>query len=250
MFSPLPYLILFLSLLVASPLYSQSCLQSVRECYKKMNNPDAELKKNNLYYLNYTVLNTMRDTALLATSGGTFEVLLAPGFARLLSDQVEVYQDITDAFMIIPSRKIIYHTASALRKAQESMKKEMMIIQDTLFTLAAEESCREITLADGTCYKEVILVIRGMARQAFKIEKMTFQLSAEKQFIHKIVIQFTPEKEIAQTEVTFNALDYNYKKPVKNNTPVARHFLDGNGRLLARYTGYELVEAKREDFKP
>lgn len=227
-----------------STLYAQEterqCLSLVKECYRNLNYAPAE-NTNNIYYLHYSANTVMRDSSKNNNSRTEAKMYLSNKKVRLLSNEMEVYQDEEDAFTVLPSKKTIYRSYPTLNFDKENRKKQLSMLQDTLLSMSEVSSCKVVK--ENKADKEVVLIPNAKAKQLFGVGKMVFYINSAEKNIEKVIINYLPPKEILSVTYAFHSVEYNYKTDILIK-PVLPLFIDKSGQLIPEYKGYRFIDNK------
>lgn len=225
--------------------FKSECLELIRELYKKLNTPDSTFKQNRIYYLDYQITTIFRKPVPYPQHTTNVKVYVHPSQIRFLSQEASIYQDAANSFTIMPDRKVIYWGNSTLNFGKELRQKHFAMLQDTLFDIAQVQECEDIQLPNGKANKQVALALNGAPSKLFPYVRLTFQIDAAKQFIHKVIIDYPPPNKIARVEITFNEINYDYKTDILKK-PVMSIFFNEKQELLPEYRSYKLVDHRKK----
>lgn len=214
------------------------CMQELKDIYRRMGSVADE---GSVILLDYTVNTTLTEEALkkgVKTAPSNVKIILSKGHSRCISKEMSYYQDEKNAFTVIPSRKLIYWSNST-DVMKNDRAKQLSMLQDTLFSVSRMIECRK---EEGQGYNRcIVLQPNEKAQKAFGISRMAFYISDTKEEIKKVVITYRDHEAIAQLEIVYNKVDYDYKQEdIKK--PVKDLFIQGKNKLSPTYRHYTLVD--------
>jgi hypothetical protein len=229
----------FEALLAQTP---ENCLTLVRDTYRKINRATTNLAEDQVYYFKATVKTVMRDSAKSQNSESTFEMIAGKRQVRYLTKDMVSFQDEKNAFTIIPSRQVIYWSDSMLKLARAQGLTTQLMLQDTLFTMSTVTKCEDIRY-DDQADKVVELALNELAQRSFRLQTLTVYLNTKQQLIKRFLLGFTEKNEMKSMEIICDEINFHYQK-TKLDTPAHALVFAENNRLLPKYQGYQVIDAR------
>jgi hypothetical protein len=240
---------LFFTLLTALPLLSflappkDACIDEVRSMYKKFNDITALRNAGSkVYFLDYSVKSVTKDSLKDGIKASFIRMWMDSKKMEVQSDDMQVYQDEKNAFVVIPSRKMILRNDPDRR---ENKAKSGLIskAQDTLFALSKVLSCGMI---GNTSFKQVVLEVNESGRQLLKISKMSFVIDTRSHEFKNMRLDFAGGENqdgnrIMYVCYDFKTLSMDCKDKILS-TDFAPRFLASEKELNPKYKGYTLVD--------
>jgi hypothetical protein len=222
---------LFFTLLTALPLLSflappkDACIDEVRSMYKKFNDITALRNAGSkVYFLDYSVKSVTKDSLKDGIKASFIRMWMDSKKMEVQSDDMQVYQDEKNAFVVIPSRK-------------------MILRNDPLFALSKVLSCGMI---GNTSFKQVVLEVNESGRQLLKISKMSFVIDTRSHEFKNMRLDFAGGENqdgnrIMYVCYDFKTLSMDCKDKILS-TDFAPRFLASEKELNPKYKGYTLVD--------
>lgn len=217
-----------------------ACIEEVHTIYKSMKLDDLE--KGNVY-MNYTQIThfKQKQPSDPEQSKTTVECVIGKHQVHYKSNEISVYTDSVDNFTVIPMRKMVFWSNSALEQGKEKRIKGFNILQDSLFSVCRLISCKQQSNAVEGYNKVVEIAPEERATKVFQYKKVTFYINTETQSIKKVVIDFLPKFDYTSIEIIYNKLELNYQKQ-NLKTPVKKLFVTADNKLKGGYKDYKLVD--------
>ena len=159
---------------------------------------------------------------------------------EVVSSQIEAYQDKENAFTLVPSRKIIYWGDSQLNKKDTADRNDFLKLQSLALDHSKIKSCKE--LRSGNYDKEIILSPDAGLRKKFGFKEITFLINTKTNSVYRTLLSYTAG-QFEYVEVTYLSLNYREKTGGLNYS-VKSKFLTPQDKLLAKYSGYELIDVR------
>jgi hypothetical protein len=221
----------------------EPCLDEVRSLYRKLNSLDAlKNPENKMYYLHYSVKAVAHDSMKNKIPDTEIRMWMNRERMEVQSKEMEVYQDEKNAFVVLPTRKMILRNDPD-RRANLVKRRKLNLLQDTLFALSRIVSCEKLP---GTALKRLILEVNEEGQRLLKIKRLTFLVDLPAQQIKNIRLDYTHADsggvtELASVNYKIEEMSMDYKnKNLDGN--IASHFVGWNDKLLSRYDGFKLVD--------
>jgi hypothetical protein len=226
---------------------NSSCIQSLRDIYKKMNSIPETTDGKTIYYMNFNIKTTLRKQSL-EPSLSDVELMVGKNQMRYLSREMVIYEDEKNSFTVIPSRETIYWGDSNIGHNKNQREKRMTILQDTLFDLCSLEECRNVNQSKEGYDRIIVLKASSEAQKLFGMNKLTFFVNSITDQIKKISIEYPDNNQVSSVEMTYNSINYNYQK---NNfsRPVKSFFMDDKQELLSAYKQYQLIDNRKKQIQ-
>ncbi len=159
-----------------------------------------------------------------------------------ISNDISVYQDKKYTFTVIPMRKVIYWADRANDGIDNDKRmNEVKKMQDTLFKTCVVKEC----VLKSTEEKVITMVPEQKYANLLQIESVTYYLNPVKQQLLKQHIEYTKYKKLKYVEYVFKQVNATYKG-LDINAPVKGLFLTAHDKLNATYSGYTLINVKKE----
>jgi len=168
------------------------------------------------------------------------KILLSKDQMHTLTNDIEIYQDNRDAFMVIHSKKMVMWATSTIRTDKKQKLKELSALRDTLFDLCDATACIGVKNRKGEGRNKLTLRARELARKAFHVSTLQYLYEPQSGKIEQVVISYLPSYEVKRMTTTYKEINFNFK--AKINKSVISKILNKNNQLLLKYNGYQLVD--------
>lgn len=220
----------------AAPLPQQEeCKEQLRTILQKMSGRDHP----GTISFEYQVRSKSRQKG---TPESVTRVKMRAGKDRteIISSQMEFYQDKIHAFTVLPSRKIIYWGDSQLSAKDTSRANDLHELQRRVFTHSTLKSCTVIE-NNSHCDKQAVLIPDAELIKRFGFRDITYFINTKTGSLYKALINYAAGP-LEFVEMTY--LDISYQEHAVGSDPVQSKILTPQGKLQARYSGYELIDMR------
>jgi hypothetical protein len=222
----------------ASPLAAADCLDLVRHTYAQLRRPAAD---GRVYRLHYTVHTVRRRQVGATESRSTVEVLLNRHQVRLTSPELVSYQDEESSITILPAREVVMIGPSSRDLQREKRLQNLTLFQDELFDAAVVESCVSVPASgEDPARKRVILGLDEDGRRRFPMRRITYEVDESGDRVRRVLMEYPQTHALDRVEITFHEIDYDYETR-ELDSPIRSAVFDGRGRLLEKYSDFEIV---------
>jgi hypothetical protein len=211
----------------------------LKECVKSLGEISVPAGKD-VYYMSMTVKTDMRSRG--TDSETKMEVYLSEKQMHYVSNVLVTYQDMKDAFAIIPQRKMILWTRGG-RKADGKEKMAVLTnFQDTLLTLSKVVSYKKI-VENGNELKLITLEPHRQAIDKFNVARLEYIVDEKSKKIKRSTIYFLPTEDIAMRSIVYHEINLKYKG-ANISKPAYEQIFSSEGKLQTKYKGYQLVDKR------
>ena len=132
---------------------------------------------------------------------------------------------------------------------KEMRAQSLLSFQETLFEVAQVQQCEDVEMGGGSPGKKIVLVLDAEGRKRFPMYRLTFWIAPEADTLHKVLLEYPVPRKIDCIEITFNAIDYNYKTNALV-TSILSLIFDQNGDLLPKYKAFKVIDRRKRQRKP
>ncbi|MBL4898911.1 MAG: hypothetical protein JKX76_04575 [Colwellia sp.] len=234
---------------------NNDCLKQVKTIYDQLRNAPIDLNGKHTYYVDYSVRTVTRDSMESGPLDSRIQMWMQGESMRILSKEVEVYQDRKEVFTVMPLQKALVRTDKMLTSQNDHKKQNMALFQDTLFALSKVSYCESLKLNTGVG-KRVVLQLSGEGRELLHIKSIVFDIDEAKRQIVKVRVNYaddyksprSPLSQIVYVEYIINHLDFQNNKKI-DGPRVVSLFLESNGDLNERYRDYAYMDARYKSNK-
>lgn len=216
------------------------CKEIVRQSYARL---AAEIAGEKSIALEYTVRTTMRDSARYKPTTSQIRMVAGSGTVRVVSREMEVYQDARVVVTVVRSRRSVYIANSSASELRQRRYSGFGAMRDSLLTVATVESCGDIPGSGGVRDKMVVFSLNGSAARRFKISKATIVLDRTNNVPRRFRLDYPLGSNVASVELTYTKVDLHYSE-AGLSSPVLGLVLTSQGKLLPKYAGYTLVDGR------
>ena len=222
-----------------SQLSFSECKTLILEAHEKQNIREYPADNDIIYLFSFKVITKTRedDDAIESQSA----IYIGKNQMKMVTDEVEIYQDRQDAFTLMKSKSEIYHSTSQLFEDREKRMNQFHRIQDTLLKVSEVSECT----SDKDNSDSIDLIIKlkpnEFGRKSFRTREIIYHINQENLQIKKVKYLHTPDNPIEYSEWFFIALDFNYREQNLFSKPVKDLFLDDNGELREEFSAYDLI---------
>jgi hypothetical protein len=231
-------------LLVISSLFFQAvplrqsgdCMEQLRGILEKMNSKD----RPGLTSFEYQVRARPRQKDA-GESISRVKMRAGKDQTEIISSQMEFYQDRVNAFTVLPSRKLIYWGDSQQGiKKDTAQTNDLHEIQRRVFASSTLKSCTAVE--NNSQYdKEFVLIPDAELIKRFGFKDITYYVNTRTGSLYRALISYKMGP-FEYVEVTY--LEISYQADAVWNEPVKSKILNPQGKLLTRYSGYELIDMR------
>jgi hypothetical protein len=198
------------------------------------NSGDTSLENKNIA-LSYVVKSTNWDDE---TSVSNVRMYKKKEQMNFFSEQVSIYQDRKEAYIILPAQKIIIINSTVQQNKSSKIGDDFFEMRKAFLDSCEIVRCEVISPIS----KNKILVLRNKLYDeddAIKINTMTYEFNSDQKKIISIKMDYNEGFKIKHLVMIFK--DFNTNSNYQFISP-KRVIVDKNGNLLPRYQSYELVD--------
>ncbi|MDP2387572.1 MAG: hypothetical protein Q8M29_14440 [Bacteroidota bacterium] len=218
-------------------------LKEVKIVFDKMN----ELGTNGkTCYLNYQVkalLNEKDKQGNNIVSSSKIEMMTAAKNSWLFSDKMNIYRDQKTTITVLPTQKVIYLADAVVGKKEERLYDKLSVLQDSIFKCA--EKVETLEVKNKPFNKVVTLYLNPKMSQFLELKKVVYCINTTSNTLHKVDLEYMPDKQYKTLEYVFTNMDYDYKK-TNISVPVTTLFFEKKNKLKAEYTGYKVIDNRKK----
>jgi hypothetical protein len=217
----------------------EQCLALLKEHNRKM----AQIAfpaDGQVYYFESEQQIDMWDSISEPSVKMNVKIIMSSNQIQYYTNDIELYQDERDAFMVVKPKKMIAWSTSSLNELKGERFKELTKTQDTLLAVSTVTSCR--TVKDGEKSTTImVLTPKADAQRAFKVKTATYWFNNVTKRVEEVVIEFMPGYDAKRRTTSYKTMDLNYKL-IKLNKPVLGLVLDKKNKPLSKYKGFQLID--------
>ena len=214
--------------LLTSVCAQENCLEQIKAAYNKVYQiSESELKEDQSYYLNLLTKVSYFDEALPPEEVSQ-KVWTSSKNVKLVTPEIDFYQDEKDQFLVFKKEKAIY------RYAALPLKKPFP--NDSLLKHASVTGCE--VKEQG---KEVTLHIDEVHQNRLTVTGLVYQLDTVNNTIQKITLHHKKQEGQAQQTSEYHFLEQGIINWGKENfLPVSKQFLS-NDQLKKQWASYKYI---------
>lgn len=216
------------------------CLTLLKEVFRKVSMNDLP-EDGKAYCFEYSVAVNMADKS---SSSSNVKVYLSKNYMQVLSDQAEIYQDLTNSFTVIPMRKMIYWGDSQLGRKDDAGRNatgDMTLLKEKVLDNSRVKLCRSAT---GQGYdREIVIEPEAQVKEKFQIQEVRFLINTGRKTIRETLITYTEGSQYRSVLITYTTIDYDCRKAKPNSASKAKIF-KSDGTLQPEYAGYKVVDVR------
>ncbi len=218
---------------------SNLCIQRVKE-FNKINDSRV-LPEKSVFYVNYNQKITMWDKNTPSVSTDV-KVWANKYRIKYITNDIEVYQDNRDVFMIIHSKKKVIWGQSEMKEGNEAINQitKITALKDTLISLSTIIKCETIKKENMELLR-MILKFNGEAREQLSIDQMEYNYDNKTGNVVSVITDFVSSHEVKRMEVHYLKNENDYKG-VKLDRPVSEKIVGKDNLLLPYYKYYQLID--------
>lgn len=216
---------------------NRECLKEVIALEEKVNfRNDSSIKDKNIF-ISYAVRVTDWDNQVTVSNA---KIYRNDEFMHFFSEQANIYQDTKEVVMIMPQQRMA--VISSTTKELNNTK-----INDAFFQMRRKflDSC-EIVRCDLVGAKKVLELKVKKADRTNNITSMVYEYDLEKGKIESVKVNYNADYKIKQLQITYKEFSLNSTYQFAN---ARKYLVDKNGKLLAKLSGYELVDNRDQKKK-
>ena len=220
------------------------CIRQIRTLYTRQDSMVKNLSDETTLYLNYTISTTTLNFQMQPiTTQNRMEIYTNKTRSYSISSESEIYRDEKVIVFISPKRKTIMINHAGKAPRTEALMQHTALVQDTLFSLAQEESCGYEKTAAGDRVKRIKLKMSEQGLKLFKIKTMDISLDQHERFVRKITVDYDDNYRFKQVTLTFDTFSFNYKTDKLQRSALSMVF-DSDNILHARYNDYKVIDRR------
>ncbi len=232
-----------LSLIFPFSFYSQNInackteLQKIEEKNSIKNIKD----ENSVFYLNYKVRTTDWDNQ---TVDSNVKVYKGKGNLYFFSEQGQMFQDEKDFFLILPIQKVVIMNSTNKEMASAKFGNDFFQFRKGFIDSCEVVRCE--TPPQTPDIKILEMKVKDDLGGKIHVKKMIYKYNVKTEKIISTVSEYSKDYKVKKIEMVFNEVDLNNDYKFGK---ARKMVLDRNGRLLAKYKGYELVDDREKQKK-
>jgi hypothetical protein len=224
-----------------TPKEDGDCINIIRDYIDRMSLIGVP-KDNQTYYLDMKIVTIYAPQTNTAASNVGIKMYLNSESMIYETEQFSVYQDESDAFMVLhPQKKIIWNDGGK-NPNRDLDRVNIGKSQKALFENGKIVSCQELKYK-GIDAKKIVLKVSEADKDALKIEEVVVFYDTGRKMVYEVDIIFEKTQLVRKQVTTYNVINFNYK--AKAAGAVRNIIFAGAGRLQPKYKGYTLEKNRR-----
>ncbi len=216
------------------------CKELVRRAYTLLG---EEIAQQKAVALEYTVRTTMSDSIRHKPSTSQIRMVAGSGSIRVVSREMEVYQDATTAVTVVHARRSIYIAASSPTALQQRRYSSLGASRDSLLNSASVVTCSDVSGPGGAHDKMVVFALNRTTLPRPAMMRATIVLDQSNNMPRRFRLDYAPGHNVAWVEVIYTKVDLQYPTTGLSD-PVLGLVVGKNGKPLGRYAGYAIVDTR------
>lgn len=227
---------LFSSVLILTSMAAQSQCMEKLKAYVEANAKIQEPAEGKVYFMHFTLENTPRRVGLNAISTDS-KIYRGKNKLHFETKDMEVHQDLEDAFLIIhPLKRIVWHND---RKALEKMVPKMAEQQQWILEHSQEQYCRSLPKVKGRATQQVKLVMDELVQADKQVKAVIIDFDVATGQPLKVITHFDKGHQLMTQKVVYHRLDYDHRQ--KKMTAAKSNVFTHDQNLLPEFQHYELI---------
>jgi hypothetical protein len=230
---------IFVIVLFSNAITIDPCKDLVRKYFNNTNTSNVTASGKTIY-LRYNTKIEMWNNEEYPNTNTDIELIAYKQQIHFISKEASFYSDEKDAFILIHRTKNIIKNKSLSNAEGNIFLQQANLFKDSLIITSKVIFCEEVKDVSGNILKKVQLQPQAKAREAYKINRLTFLLDTKEGFIRQMKIEYTEQSKVKIITNTYSVVDTNNK--IKLTQPVYSKFMDSQGRLLVAYKEYSFTD--------
>lgn len=179
----------------------------------------------------------------------TTELAMSEKKMRMVSSEMEVYQDEVNAVTVVPEEKKIYVADRQDNGKAEEMLKTLMMFRDTvLFARCDIRDCKDIRAEDGTPLKKFTLAFKPEVKSAlqkrYPIVSIELVINTKTNKPYRYTTYFTNAYALKSLSVTFHDVDF--RAAIDNvSFRAGEKYLTEKQKLRPAYNSYTVIDVRK-----
>ena len=222
--------------------------QKKSKCFEKIQDYYDDMAKigfpegKKIYYFHYRNDSEIYDQQIVTRNKVHVHVYMSNDQMHNISDDIEIYQDQEDAFMVIKKRKMLIHSESSLKIDKHERLNEILSFQDSLFRHMELKNCTEVKGKDDKKYLIVDMKLDSLTNIVHRMRNIRFTYNLDEKSIKRVKFDYLPGQKMKSLTQTIVEMDLNHSR--KMNKPVMELFFTSGGKLKPEYAGYRYIDKK------
>lgn len=217
------------------------CFQKIRKYYDEMAKVRFPEEKE-VYFFHFNNNTEIFNGQSITRNNVDVKVYMGKDQMHHITNDIEIYQDREDAFMIVKSRKMIVRTESSLKVDKEARLNEILNFQDSLFRHMEMRNCEEVEGKNDKKFLVADMILDSLTNSYHGMRNIRFTYDIDEKAVKRVKFDYLPGLKYKSLTQTIIEMDFNCKR--KLNTPLKELFFSSNGRLKPEYAGYRYVNRK------
>lgn len=179
----------------------------------------------------------------------TTELAMSEKKMKMVSSEMEVYQDETSAVTVVPEEKKIYVADRQNNGKTEEMLKMLTMFRDTvLFARCDIRDCKDVRADDGTPLKKFTLVFKPEVKNAlqkrYPILFIELVINTKTNKPYRYTTYFTNTYALKSLSVTFHDVDF--RAAIDNvSFRAGEKYLTEKQKLRPAYNSYTVIDVRK-----
>lgn len=175
---------------------------------------------------------------------GKAEVLVTPDYYSYESDLFSCYQDDKNSFVVVHPDQSIYWYKGKTKEFEQLTRQNMLSFQDSILMYSKATGCLDKKL-NGKKHTAVRLELDKTLALSSPVEDIFYYFESGSQNLTRIEINYSEGYKMKQQIVNYDLVDLNYQ--ASPFLEAFRSIFQKNGRMVDRYTNYELLDQRNEN---
>lgn len=226
----------------------ESCMQELKGIFRQVHQSAEAASPGKTCYMSYSVKPVMKDSAAHPAVESTIELWKKGKLMEIRSSDMQVYQDEREAFIVIPSKKLIMRNDAVSAKSHD-LQKQYSILQDTLLKCSRVQSC--LARKGKGFNKTIMLLVNERGQAMLGIQKAEYDVDTEAALVRNIRVYYTenspanPYQDLLYTQYSFHQTSYDHKGKTLSSS-VENKFMKNKAGLKESYKGFTLVDNRKQ----
>src|SRR4051812_36705302 len=190
---------------------AQGDKELLRSVFKNMSSQYTDQLPEHVCYMSYS-LHTVHLDSLEKPTDVTIEVWKKNNLVEIKSDQMNVFQDMKETFIMLPDKHVIVRNDASL-KDEIAVRKSMALYDSLLNYCEVFKSVRE--KSKNGYNRKISISINEKGQQLFKIKRADYFVDADSKNIKKVRVYYSDNVsatlKISYVDYMINELNYDYK---------------------------------------
>lgn len=212
---------------------SNDCQISLVEYLEHMTEKSTN-REGKTYYVEYTTLNKFAEKTGLQQTETKTRILSSENGIMMLDDNMKMYGDKKQIFVVLPKLKRIYlNNSDPVIFENNNSYQELIKIQKALLESAEKVSCSN---ESGMIIFKVTPGDQFV--KSFKLKEQVVYYNEKQSRVFKVENKYEPGSKILKQSVQYDIMEFNSNRSLPN--PMDKIFI--NGKIKSEFASFEIID--------